>query len=85
MRAHYVFAYGLATLALATPSPAPAADQNAPTAARSTPDASAAAEPVIARGRADPLDRGVPRSAMQGYLEAARAGDWERAAERSGW
>lgn len=30
---------------------------------------------------ADEFDRGTPRSAMEGYLVAARAGEWERAAE----
>ena len=32
-------------------------------------------------GPADPLDRGTPRGAMEGFLQAARSGDYERAAE----
>ena len=37
--------------------------------------------PPTQAGPIDDLDRGVPRSAVEGYMEAARAHDWERAAE----
>jgi MscS family membrane protein len=40
-----------------------------------------AAPPPPAPGPADDYGRGTPRGSMLGYLEAARAGDWERAAE----
>jgi MscS family membrane protein len=42
-------------------------------------DEAAAPQPP-APGPADDYGRGTPRSSMLGYLEAARAGDWERAA-----
>jgi MscS family membrane protein len=55
-----------------TMAPPPAAAQEAPEAP-ATPEARP-------RGPEDPYDRGTPRSAMRGFLTAARAGDWERAA-----
>jgi MscS family membrane protein len=39
------------------------------------------AEESAPAGPADEFDRGTPRSAMEGFLVAARAGEWERAAE----
>ncbi|MHC4137465.1 MAG: mechanosensitive ion channel family protein, partial [Planctomycetota bacterium] len=37
--------------------------------------------PPTQAGPIDDLDRGVPRTAVESYIEAARARDWERAAE----
>jgi MscS family membrane protein len=46
------------------------------------PEAAATAPPALpAAGPVDDLDRGVPRTSVESYLKAARAGDWERAAE----
>lgn len=56
-------------------SGAPAAEPSAPA---ETP-AAAQPEPVPA-GPVDDFERGTPRSSMEGFLIAARAADWERAA-----
>jgi len=44
------------------------------------PPVAAAPAPSTPPAPEDPYDRGTPRSAMEGYLVAARAGEWERAA-----
>lgn len=52
------------------------------TAAAPAPEKPAAAQPEkVSTGPVDDFDRGTPRSAMEGFLVAARAGEWERAAE----
>jgi MscS family membrane protein len=53
-------------------APPEAASEAAPEAPPASP---AQAGPI------DDLDRGVPRTAIESYMEAARARDWERAAE----
>ena len=49
--------------------------------AQEQPAVEAPAEAEEPAGPADEYDRGVPRSAMLGFLEASREGDYERAAE----
>jgi MscS family membrane protein len=51
------------------------AGETAPTESASPPKVEAPSGP------ADAFDRGVPRTSLRGYLKAADAGDWERAAE----
>jgi MscS family membrane protein len=65
-------------LLLALLAAAPAAAQVPAAPAGSEPAAPAAPVPA---GPEDPYDRGTPRAAMLGFLESARAGDWQRAAE----
>ncbi|MCL4686656.1 mechanosensitive ion channel family protein [Myxococcota bacterium] len=68
-------AAGIAALALA----APAADAQPESGA--TTEAAAPAAPKPPPAPEDPYDRGTPRSAVEGFLTAGRADDWERAAE----
>jgi MscS family membrane protein len=56
-------------------APPPALGQTAPGAP------AAASEEAKPRGPEDPYERGTPRSAMHGFLAAARAGEWTRAAQ----
>ncbi len=49
--------------------------------AQEQPTVEAPAEAEEPAGPADAYDRGVPRSAMLGFLTASREGDYERAAE----
>ena len=49
--------------------------------AQEQPAVEAPAEAEEPAGPADEYDRGVPRSAMLGFLVACREGDYERAAE----
>ncbi len=77
-------ASGVVVLALAVllggapaPAQAPAATQDEAT--EESAESKQTQEPGPAVGPADPLDRGVPRSAMQGFLDAARSDDFEKA------
>ncbi|HSJ95645.1 MAG TPA: hypothetical protein VLC53_01150, partial [Myxococcota bacterium] len=67
-------------LALAATPPA-TGESTGPEAAPESPTRSEApeSEPAPPPRPSDPYDRGSPRSTMRGFLEAARAGDWERA------
>jgi MscS family membrane protein len=61
-----------------TEAPAQAADAEEPTAPSEEPPAPPVEAPL---GPVDDFDRGVPRTSGEGFLEAADAADWERAAE----
>ena len=63
-----------------------AGDARAQTAEEAPPSPPAAEKPAVVDfskpiGPPDPFNRGTPRGSMYGYLSAARAGDYERAAE----
>ena len=55
-------------------------DKSAPAEAAAQAPASLPPAPALPIGPIDDLDRGVPRSSVEGFLAAATSKDWERAA-----
>jgi MscS family membrane protein len=68
-------AMGIAAVFFATPAAEAQPESGAPA------DQAAPAAPKPPPGPEDPYDRGTPRGAVEGFLTAGRADDWERAAE----
>jgi len=79
VRPLFVAVCALACVSGAASVPAARAAEGAPAPDAAAPGGEAAADDTH-QGPADPYDRGVPRSAMHGYVAAARDGDFVRAA-----